>query len=510
MANSTDVLNIACKYIGTKESPANSNNVLFNTAFYGKPVSGAAYPWCCSFYFEVCREAGVTVKKTASCAQMADWFKSQGRFYTSNPQPGDAVFFKFSGGSKNYTNHIGFVEKVTNGKLITIEGNTSTGNNCNGGMVMERERAYPSSNIVGFGRPLYSSAPPVSTTLLYPCRGIDVSSYQSNVPYTRLSEVGVKFAILKIIRKDLMPDKLFETHYKGFTDAGIPIIGVYNYSYATTVEKAKSDATKVIEYLKGRKITVCLDVEDKCQQGIGRLLIDIVNAYGDVVTNAGLPFVIYTGLSFFNSYFKPFLSFLKYTDFWFARYYKAYDPMSVSGPLEEKYKPVFQGVNTIGWQFTSTAMIPNMSKGVDASILYSAFGKIKNNGGNNYKFNADNTVYNCNSLNIRTSPINGTVIGHIKNGTRVFIYNVDFSTGWYQIDKNGRQWVSNNYIDCKTKGRLKNGVNGLNIRSTDSKSGKILGVYGAKDFITILGRSEQSGWYLTPKGWISDAHVEIL
>lgn len=36
--------------LGAKESPANSNNVRYNTWYYGHAVSGAtAYPWCCVF-----------------------------------------------------------------------------------------------------------------------------------------------------------------------------------------------------------------------------------------------------------------------------------------------------------------------------------------------------------------------------------------------------------------------------------------------------------------------------
>jgi murein L,D-transpeptidase YcbB/YkuD len=35
--------------IGTKEVPAGSNKVKYNTWFYGKEVSGSAYPWCMAF-----------------------------------------------------------------------------------------------------------------------------------------------------------------------------------------------------------------------------------------------------------------------------------------------------------------------------------------------------------------------------------------------------------------------------------------------------------------------------
>ena len=43
------VLAIANGELGVKESPPNSNNVKYNTWFYGHPVSGKDYPWCCTF-----------------------------------------------------------------------------------------------------------------------------------------------------------------------------------------------------------------------------------------------------------------------------------------------------------------------------------------------------------------------------------------------------------------------------------------------------------------------------
>ena len=43
------LVEIAKSQIGAKESPANSNNVKYNTWYYGKAVSGSAYPWCCVF-----------------------------------------------------------------------------------------------------------------------------------------------------------------------------------------------------------------------------------------------------------------------------------------------------------------------------------------------------------------------------------------------------------------------------------------------------------------------------
>ena len=43
MAKASEVMKIAKSYVGTKESPAYSNNVIFNTHYYGHEVSGGNY-----------------------------------------------------------------------------------------------------------------------------------------------------------------------------------------------------------------------------------------------------------------------------------------------------------------------------------------------------------------------------------------------------------------------------------------------------------------------------------
>ena len=152
MANEK-VIEIAKKYVGVTEYPPNSNNVIFNTKFYGREVSGANYPWCCAFIWCVFNEAGINIKRTASCMMLGDWFKQEGKYHKDNPQVGDIVFFKFSGSSR-WTNHVGLVIEVNRNTLTTIEGNTSSdnkGSQNNGGMVAIRTRKINSS-VVGFGR----------------------------------------------------------------------------------------------------------------------------------------------------------------------------------------------------------------------------------------------------------------------------------------------------------------------------------------------------------------------
>ena len=144
------ILNKARNQIGVSETPMGSNNVKYNTDYYGTAVSGAAYPWCCAFVWWVFKECGLSHlfyggAKTAYCPTAVSWFKNQGRWYTNNYQPGDVIFFSWN--NNGVADHVGIVESVSGGTVTCIEGNT-------GDMV---KRVNRTANILGVGRPAYSS-----------------------------------------------------------------------------------------------------------------------------------------------------------------------------------------------------------------------------------------------------------------------------------------------------------------------------------------------------------------
>ena len=152
------VISVAKKYIGTKESPANSNNVIFNTHYYGKPVRGAAYPWCAAFLWDVFRLAGASDlfyggKKSAYCPSIMQYAKAHKQWH-STPKVGDLALFDFKG--NGIACHIGIVvDVISKTSVKTIEGNTAIGNDSNGGEVMYRRRS--TSTILGYYRPDYAS-----------------------------------------------------------------------------------------------------------------------------------------------------------------------------------------------------------------------------------------------------------------------------------------------------------------------------------------------------------------
>ena len=196
---------------------------------------------------------------------------------------------------------------------------------------------------------------------------IDVSSYQGKIDWSKVKAADVEGAILKIIRKDLNPDKQFENNWKGCENVGMPIVGVYNYSYAATVSKARKDAERVINTLNGRTAKVWFDSEDKVQKGLGVKLPEIINAYQKEIESAGLEFGVYTGRSFYNSYIKPWHHMID-ANFWIARYPSS-ARVGVDYMPDPKKQPVIK--HTLeGWQFSSKGIVPGIAGNVDMNLWF--------------------------------------------------------------------------------------------------------------------------------------------
>lgn len=136
------LLQIATEQIGYTESPPGSNMTKFG-AWFG--LNGV--PWCGIFVSWCYSQAGFPlprigfVKGFAGVQTAFEYFTNIKKFgtFTRNPKPGDIVLFKF--GSRY--DHTGlFVKDNKDGTFTTIEGNTGTGDDKNGGAVMERVRKY--------------------------------------------------------------------------------------------------------------------------------------------------------------------------------------------------------------------------------------------------------------------------------------------------------------------------------------------------------------------------------
>jgi len=134
-------LSRAITQIGTKESPANSNQCTY-TQWYGM-----VGPWCAMFCTWSDQTGGhptmsfVKGKKYAYVPYIVNDARMgiNGLSITSDPKPGDLVCYDWDRNGEY--DHIGLFEKWTSGRVFNaIEGNTSTSNNSNGGEVMRRQR----------------------------------------------------------------------------------------------------------------------------------------------------------------------------------------------------------------------------------------------------------------------------------------------------------------------------------------------------------------------------------
>ena len=199
-------------------------------------------------------------------------------------------------------------------------------------------------------------------------KGIDVAKWNGTIDWSKVKASSVHFAILKVINKQCREEDAFQKNYVGATTQGLSV-GCYNYSYSTTVEKARQDAGKVLQVLNGRKMPckVWLDVEDKCQQGLGHLLIDMINIYQKVIEYAGYEFGVYTGLYFYNTYLKPYAAELK-CDFWIARYPSSTKVMVSYNPPEGKKPSIRHAL--WGWQYSSSGSVPGINGNVDMDLYY--------------------------------------------------------------------------------------------------------------------------------------------
>ena len=278
--------------------------------------------------------------------------------------PADTPCLVFKGRSSSAIHHMGFY--LGNGYVIEMK---SSKENCVRDKLEGKGWSW-------YGIPSWIDYSPAASQDTIPpiTKCVDVSCYQSDIDWNLVRSDGIQHAILKVIRKDLNPDSKFEQNWKGCQEADVRVDGVYNYSYATTVPKAKSDAQRVLSVLNGRKCTVWLDLEDKCQQGLGSLLTDIINTYRDVIVSSGYEFGIYTGPSFYNPFIKPYISQISCDKWWLARYYNSYRKMAVSTDPNEQYNPKFMtGIDPVyAWQYTSSGQVSGIRGDVDLSILYGA------------------------------------------------------------------------------------------------------------------------------------------
>lgn len=148
MGQRDNILAIAKKEIGYTERNNNNNK-------YGAAFKANNQPWC-AYFVSWCADKAQIPKSiipvNGYVPGIVSYYQKKGLFKKRSsyiPKYGDLIIFDFN---RNGTgDHIGIVEKVSNDKVYTIEGNTSKqGENANGDGVWNKYRSLSYGGILGY------------------------------------------------------------------------------------------------------------------------------------------------------------------------------------------------------------------------------------------------------------------------------------------------------------------------------------------------------------------------
>lgn len=312
--------------------------------------------WCATAVSAAAVECGYTdiIPTECSCNKMIELLQKNGIWEENDayiPKMGDIIFYDWQdngiGDDTDPSEHVGAVEKVKDGKITVIEGNKSDG-------VNERVIAVNGRYIRGYGVPKYDDvAPAPAPTPAKPKKqilGIDVSACQSSIDFNKVKAAGYEFVILRSTTKNGKPDTNFEKFWKGATNAGVRIAGVYKLCYARSPQEAKQEAEGVIKLLNGRKCDIWLDMENAGGQQVFTkdIIALIITAFLTTCVNAGYNVGIYCNPDWYKNHIKDDIK--NICRFWISRY-----PKNDDGTIHEDLRTNYKG--QVMWQFSSKGQV---------------------------------------------------------------------------------------------------------------------------------------------------------
>lgn len=183
---------------------------------------------------------------------------------------------------------------------------------------------------------------------------IDVSEHKGKIDWEKVKP-QIDGAILRcgygmdIQKQD---DTQFKRNADECTRLGIPF-GVYLYSYANSIEKAKSEAAHVLRLIKPYKLSfpVYYDLEEP---GTQTGAVERANVFGDIIEAAGYQCGVYANLNWWNNYLPGLERFTK----WVAQYNTKCD---------------YKGSNLDMWQYTDSGKVTGIKGDVDMNECYRDF-----------------------------------------------------------------------------------------------------------------------------------------
>ena len=189
--------------------------------------------------------------------------------------------------------------------------------------------------------------------------GIDASKWQGDIDFSKLKASGVEFVIIRVgssngLNGENFVDSKFIQNVKNANAVGIPV-GIYFYSYASTIDRAISDAKWIVEQIKDYKVDLPIAFDWENWGSFNKFdvsffgLTNIAKGFMDTIKDAGYDAMLYSSKTYLENIWLP-------TSYpvWLAHYTK--------------------NTNYTGdysfWQICSNGRVDGISGDVDINIRY--------------------------------------------------------------------------------------------------------------------------------------------
>lgn len=188
--------------------------------------------------------------------------------------------------------------------------------------------------------------------------GIDVSKWQQTIDYEKVKESGIEFVMIRVgtqkgPKEDSIIDAYFKENIENAKKAGLKV-GVYYYSYASSVKEASKQAEWVIEQLEPYKIDLPVVFDWECYTLFNSFHIslhdlnEIADTFLEKVEKEGYEGMLYGSKNYLETIWKT----GKYKT-WLAHYTE---------------KTTYNN-DYLMWQFTNRGSVPGISTMVDIDIM---------------------------------------------------------------------------------------------------------------------------------------------
>lgn len=188
--------------------------------------------------------------------------------------------------------------------------------------------------------------------------GIDVSKWQQEINFEEVKNNGIEFVMIRVgtqkgPKEDSIIDAYFKENIENAKKAGLKV-GIYYYSYASSVKEAKNQAKWVIEQLDPYKIDLPVVFDWECYTFFNSFHIslydlnEIADAFLKEIEKEGYEGMLYGSKNYLETIWKT----GKYKT-WLAHY-------TEKTTYNDEY---------LMWQFTNRGSVPGISTMVDVDVM---------------------------------------------------------------------------------------------------------------------------------------------